>query len=86
MCGLVGVSVTLMEEVCHWSQALRLQKLKLGLLARCFVLLSADPDVELSATFPAPCLPGAFHAFAMTIVDETSRTGWFCVSTSHRLE
>jgi hypothetical protein len=40
--------------------ALRFQKLKLGLVAHCLFLLPEDPDVELSATSPGPCLAAWF--------------------------
>ena len=47
---LVGIGVALLEEVCHWRWALRFQKLKLGLVAHCLLLLPEDQDVELSAS------------------------------------
>ena len=54
--GLVEVGVALLEEVCQWGWALRLQKLKPGPGAHSLFLLPADPEVELLAP-PAPCLP-----------------------------
>ena len=57
-CGLVGIGVALSEEVCHWGWVLRFQKLKASPMADS---LPADQDVELSATFPAPCLPACHH-------------------------
>ena len=54
-CGLLGGSVSL-------GQALMSQKLKPGLVAHCLFMLSQDPDIELSATSPAPCLPACHHA------------------------
>jgi hypothetical protein len=44
------------------GQALRLQKLQPGLGDSLFFLLPADPDVELSAPSPAPCLSLSCHA------------------------
>jgi len=46
--------VTLVQEVCHWNQALRFQKPLPSPVLLC--LLPADED-ELLATAPAPCLP-----------------------------
>jgi hypothetical protein len=54
-CGLVGVGVTLLEEMCHWGWALRSQMIKPGSMAHS--LVPADPDIELSATSPVPWLP-----------------------------
>ena len=42
-CGLVGVGVALLEEVCHWGWALGFQKPKPGALS--LSLLSASPAV-----------------------------------------
>jgi hypothetical protein len=56
-CGPVGVGVALLEEVCHWGRALRLQKLKAGPVSHLLFLLPANPDVELSASSPSSCLP-----------------------------
>ena len=49
--------MTLLEEVCHWEQALRSQMLTQARpnVAN-FFFLPEDPDVEISATSPAPCL------------------------------
>ena len=52
-CGLVEVGMALFEEELLWGWALRSQKLKPIVLS----LLPADPDVEISASSPAPCLP-----------------------------
>ena len=60
-CGLVGVGVALLKVVCHWGWALGFQKLKPGPAISLF-LLSAHPDIELSANFPAPCVPECCHA------------------------
>ena len=57
-CGL-GVGVVLLKKVCHCEAetgALRFQKLK------AVFPMPVDPDVELSATSPAPCLPTYHHA------------------------
>ena len=68
--GLGGVA--LLEEVCHGGWALRFQNHKPGPM-----VLSLDPDVELLATSPAPCL----SCVAMLIIYQTSET----VSTPHYL-
>ena len=60
-CGLAGVSVALLEEVCHYGGKLwwhiysSHDKKWYSLL-----LLPADQDRELSAP-PVPCLPGCHH-------------------------
>lgn len=56
--GLVGRSVSL--EV---GATLKFQKLKPDVAASCLFLLPLDPNVELSATSPVPCLPVYHHAF-----------------------
>jgi hypothetical protein len=50
----------LLDEVCHWRWALRLQKAYSKPRVALF-LLSSDLDVELTATFSAPCLPAHCH-------------------------
>jgi hypothetical protein len=60
-CGLVGENISL--EV-----GFGFQKLKPGLVAS-FFLQPVDPDVELSATTSAPCLPVCCHAPSMTKMD-----------------
>jgi hypothetical protein len=60
-CDLVGVGVALLEEMCHcggWA----LSSPMLKLCPMWTLLLLLDPDVELSAPSPAPCLPGCYHA------------------------
>lgn len=52
---LVGSQrVCLLENVCHWGWALKLQLLKPG-------LLSTDPDIEILTPSLAPCLPEHRH-------------------------
>lgn len=51
-CSFVGGGVALLEEVCHWSWALRFL----------FFLLLVYPDIKPSDTFPAPCLPSCCPA------------------------
>jgi hypothetical protein len=41
---------------------LRFQTLKQSLVAHFLFLLPTDPDVELSATSPAPCSPACCYA------------------------
>lgn len=53
--------MALLEGVCYWEWVLRFQKLKPEPAALSF-LLRVDSDVELLATFPAPCLATCFHA------------------------
>ena len=53
--------MALLEEVCHWKQAVRSHKLKPGLLVHGLSLLPVDPDVELSAPSPAH-LSACYHA------------------------
>jgi hypothetical protein len=43
--------VVLLEEMCHCEWAFSVQKLKPGPVS--LLLLSVDPEVELSATLPA---------------------------------
>jgi hypothetical protein len=54
--------MSLLEEVCHWKCALRFQRPKPNPVALSLFLLTADLNVELSATSPAPCLPVFHHA------------------------
>ena len=59
-CGLVGVGVALLEEVCHCGGGL--WDLSLSCLETVCSWLPLGEDVELSAP-SAPCLPGCCHAF-----------------------
>ena len=45
-------SPAVLEELCLWLWALRLQKLNLRLVCLVLFLLPADPDVELSTSTP----------------------------------
>lgn len=56
-CDLVGIGVILCEEVYHCGTALRIQKLKSGLMVHYLFLLPVDPDVELPASSLASCQP-----------------------------
>ena len=68
MSSLVLVGVALLEEVCLWECALRLQKAKSGPVAR-FLLLPVDLDVEPSALSSAPCLPATAMLLIMVVMD-----------------
>ena len=60
-CGLIGVGVAMLEEVCHcggWA----LRSVILKVCSQSLLLLPADPDVELSAPSPAQQLHGSHHA------------------------
>jgi len=62
-CGLVGVSVTLLEEVSHCVGGLwGLLVVKFHLVWNSPLLLPVDQDAELSVLSPAPCLPRCCHA------------------------
>jgi hypothetical protein len=63
-CGLVGIGVTWLEQVCHCEY--RLNTLTLG--QSVFYQQLLDKDVELS-TLPAPCLPGYCHAPTLMLMD-----------------
>jgi hypothetical protein len=66
--GHVGVSVALLEEVCHWSLEF---SVKPGIF---LILLPEDLDIEPSATSPAHvCLHAAIFP-AVMIMDQTSKT------------
>ena len=54
-CGLVGGGVSLGEGFEVSDAQARIKWLS-------FFLLPANPDVELSGSSPAPCLPGHYHA------------------------
>jgi len=56
--GLVGVGVTLLEEVCG---GMGFETLLLAAWKPVFSCLPLEQDVELLAP-PAPCLPGCCHA------------------------
>jgi hypothetical protein len=70
-CGLVGVGVALLEEVCHYVgmgfEIFYVQATPR--VARSLLLLPVDHAVELSAPSPAPCLPGHCHAPTMMTMD-----------------
>jgi len=59
-CGLVGVGVALLEEVCHCGDGLL--RPSPSCLRTVHSWLPLDEDIELSAPSPAPCLPGCCHA------------------------
>jgi hypothetical protein len=60
-CGLAGVGVALLEEVCPSRWALKFQVLKPG--PACFPsFCQSDSDAELLATSAASCLPSCGHA------------------------
>lgn len=70
-CLAIGVAqlggVALLEQVCHCGgSSLRSYMLKLCTQAQCethsSLLGALDPDVDLSAPSPAPCLPAHRHA------------------------
>ena len=46
--------VDFLEEVCHLVVGFEFQMLKPGLVASFLFLMPANPDVEVSASFPAP--------------------------------
>lgn len=58
--GLVGVGLALLEGVCYWGRALRSQVFKPAPVS---LFIPVNPDVEPSATAPAPCLPAFYDAF-----------------------
>ena len=58
--GLGGVAF--LEDVCHSSVDFGVSKTQPVPVSLSLFLLSADPDVELSATSPVPCLPACPHA------------------------
>jgi hypothetical protein len=58
----VSVCLCVCVCVCVCVRVLWFQKLKPDLVAHCLSLLPVDPDVELLATFAAPCLPSHCHA------------------------
>lgn len=62
MYGLVGLWVSLLEEVCHLGKALSFQKPKLGPGNLCPFLLPIDLDVELSVTPRVTFLPACYYA------------------------
>ena len=60
-CGSLNKNVTLLGGVaCFWGWALGFQMLKSGPVS--LFLLPANPEVEVSAIFPAPYLPAYYHA------------------------
>ena len=66
-----GVALLEVVALCvtgGWT--LRFQKLKPGPMA--LFLMPMDPDIELSATSPAPCLPACSHDSTMTTMGKTS--------------
>lgn len=62
MCGFDELGVAMLEEMCQQGQALSFQKLKPEPVARSLLLLTANPDEELSAPSLAPYLPPCCHA------------------------
>lgn len=71
-CGLIGVSVALLEKMCHPEWILRFQKLNLGSVARSSFLLPEDAEVELSAPLQHHvCLRGVYSTMlpAMPIMN-----------------
>lgn len=60
--GLVEVGEALLEEVCHWMQALRSQNFKPELAMYSLFLKPTDPDVQVLAHSPPPWLPAWHHA------------------------
>ena len=54
-CGLVGINVTLLEEVCHWGQAFEVSHVQDRHSSSLSLPLAVDPDAELSATFLLLC-------------------------------
>ena len=61
--------VDFLEEVCHLVVGFEFQMLKPGLVASFLFLMPANPDVEVSASFSAPCLPAWHCASTMMILD-----------------
>jgi hypothetical protein len=59
---LVRVGMALLEEVRHWETDSEVSDAKARLCFTLF-LLSVYPNVKLSATSPASCLPVCPHAF-----------------------
>jgi hypothetical protein len=63
-CCLIGISVTLLKDVCHCWGGLQGVTYVQAILSvvHSLSLLPSDQNVELSAPSPAPCLPGCCHA------------------------
>jgi hypothetical protein len=55
-CGLVGVGVAFLEEIRHWGVGFEVSDAQAKPSVSPLFLLPVDPDVELSAPFPTPCL------------------------------
>ena len=73
ICGFVEVVVALLEEVCHWGWVgFEFQKLKPRPVPYSFFPLPVDPDVELLAPSPAPCLPAHHQYPTMMTIDKAS--------------
>ena len=64
-CGLVGVDVALLEEVCHCGNWL------CDPSPRCLFWLQLGHDAELLALL-GPCLPACYHVSCMMITDWAS--------------
>lgn len=68
-CGLAGMSVALLEEVCCWGQVLRLQKLKRGRpsdslsLPKCLWIKNSQLPLQYQVCLCAAMLP------AMMMID-----------------
>lgn len=54
-CGVIGVGMFLLEELCHWCWSFRFQRLKPVLVS--FSSIAINPDIELSTTVSACMLP-----------------------------
>ena len=60
---LVGVSVALLEEVCHHGVVFEISfDQAMSSVTHNLLLLPADQDVELSSPSSASCLPACHHA------------------------
>jgi hypothetical protein len=60
-CGLVGVGVALLKEVCHWGMGFKVSDAEVRSAAHVLFLQPADPVVEYSTPSPAPCLSACHH-------------------------
>ena len=60
-CGLVGVGVALLEEVCHCEGGFEVSYMLKLCPVHGLLLLLADQDVELSAPSSAQCLRARHH-------------------------
>ena len=71
-CGLVGVGVTLLKDVCHWEVEFEVLDDQARPVALSNLLLPTDPDVELTAPSLAPRLSAHSH-----ISHHGSGSPWF---------